>query len=331
MSRTTYDVVEEYTGNGALADYTFDFKIESLSQLLVAKYNATGTEVFKVRGDDVTYLDSVEFDATAGGGTVHLAAVVESNYTLKILLANDEPTQAYEFKNKFSFTMSRIEAALDAVMGPIQRLAYLSKRSVKLDDYDSPDTFDPTLPVGLSANTSNLIPHVITGGWAPLADWTPLADLAAAVAAAAAAAVSAAEAAASAVVAAGHASSMGVIVGAGAIAQTTFNITNNQATPASVTGLIFDYTVSRSGYIRYTIQRITTGGGATSLVETGIIFVAYRPDTATWDLIPGPSGADYAGVDFSITAGGQVQYVSSNITGTPSVSQLAFAAMTMEA
>lgn len=140
---------EEYVGAGNLADYTFDFKITSLEHLLIIVTDADYVETFNVRGSDVTYLTSVAFDAVAGGGTVTLADNLPSGHFLTILLANDAPLQESEFKDKGSFSLSRIESALDVQAGAIQRLAYLASRSLRLSDSlveSELAAFDPTLP-----------------------------------------------------------------------------------------------------------------------------------------------------------------------------------------
>ena len=136
MSRDEFDVREEYIGAGNLDTYSFDFKIEELSQLLVVEYNGTGVKTQRVRGDDTTYLSSVTFNDD-GGGTVVLAANLTTDHKLVLLLANDEPTQPYTFRNRADFTLSRISAAFDWIAGAVQRAAYLGQRSLKLNDYDA--------------------------------------------------------------------------------------------------------------------------------------------------------------------------------------------------
>ncbi len=202
MARTVFDPKEEYLGNGLLADYTFDFKIESLDQLLIVEVDDTGVETQRVRGTDTSYLSSVDFDPNDGGGTIHLTANLTDQYRLVLLLANDDPTQPFEFKNKFSFTLERIEAALDFIVGALQRVAYFGQRSVKLHDVDDVGDFDPVLPPGMQ-NAFGLIPgtKVDGTGWDDVANWTPVTDLLAAVSAAGAAAISEANAAASALAA----------------------------------------------------------------------------------------------------------------------------------
>jgi len=150
--RSTFDVVERYTGNGAVSAYDFDFKIEALTQLMVIVLDASNVEVQRVRGTDVVYLSSVTFDDQEGGGTVNLQAVLPNNYKIIILLANDAPTQNYKFRDKFSFTLRDFENALDWVVGAVQRLSWLGTRSIRLNDGDPGTAFDPQLPYPLEAD-----------------------------------------------------------------------------------------------------------------------------------------------------------------------------------
>ena len=150
MSRTTYAPKETKTGTGSLDTYTFDFKIGQLSDLLVIEVNDSGVETQRVRGTDVTYLSSVAFDANDGGGTVVLAANLTLDYNLILLLANDAPTQPYEYGNKTSFTLSSFEQALDWIAGAIQRLAYRGKQAIRIHDLDDEETFDTQLAAGVA-------------------------------------------------------------------------------------------------------------------------------------------------------------------------------------
>jgi hypothetical protein len=112
------------------------------------------------------------------------------------------------------------------------------------------------------------------------------------------------------------------------IPPTDFTITNNQSTPANVTGCLFDGSQVRGARISYCVYRNTTGGGATELSERGDIFITYKTVAGTWEIaIAGAVGN--AGVTFSITNGGQVQYTSTNITGTNNVQKITFKAETI--
>lgn len=160
--RSLYNVKESYTGNGSVSSYTFDFKIENLDHLLIIVADATGVETQRVRGDDITFLSSVTFDAVNGGGTVNLQANLPNNYQIVILLANDEPTQPYEFANKSSFSLKTIERALDFILGPVQRLTYLMNKSLKINELES-DSFNTRLPSGLSSQAGKPIVINSTG------------------------------------------------------------------------------------------------------------------------------------------------------------------------
>ena len=188
MSRTTYAPKESYTGNGATSAYTFDFKIEATTQLLVVVLNDSGVEVERVRGNDLVYLSSVTTNF-GGGGTVNLAANLTTNYTIYLLLANDSPTQVYEFRNKNSFTLKRFEDALDFILGAVQRLAFLSLGSLRISDTDDESLFDAQLPEGIATQLSKTLIVNATGDgfdYGPSAA-TITTDVAAAAASAAAA------------------------------------------------------------------------------------------------------------------------------------------------
>lgn len=152
MSRSNFTTRNEYVGTGSTKDYTFDFKITDLQHIKILVTSDTFVTTFSVKGNDITYLTGVDFNADTGGGTVHLASNLPANHHLTLLLADDAPTQPKEFKNKNDFTLKRFEDALDFMSGQIQRLAYLVGRSVKVsDNVVNAQTFNPTLPV----NTTN--------------------------------------------------------------------------------------------------------------------------------------------------------------------------------
>jgi len=143
------------------------------------------------------------------------------------------------------------------------------------------------------------------------------------------AADSAAASAASAVVAASY-------FGSGAIADTSFTIANNQSSSADVTGLSFNGALMRSAEFIAHFYRNTTGVGATELCAVVRYFCAYKTVAASWDITPIGISGDVdsstgapAGVTLSITSAGQVQYTSTNITGTAASSVMHFRANTL--
>ncbi len=150
MVRAYYAPKQVYVGTGALATYSFDFKIEATSQLLVVVINTLGVEVQRVRGTDTTYLSSVSItNPPIDGGYVVLAANLPAGYQMALILANDVPAQSYEFSNKTSFSLKRFENALDFIVGPIQRLVLRANQSLRIHDLDDEEVFNAQLPAGI--------------------------------------------------------------------------------------------------------------------------------------------------------------------------------------
>lgn len=113
-----------------------------------------------------------------------------------------------------------------------------------------------------------------------------------------------------------------------------FNLANNVSTPTNIDGLQFDFNKVNFALVNYFIQRISIGAGSTELIEGGTLRIAYKPKAKTWSIAKVNNGPDASGITFSITAGGQAQYVSSNMTGsfgTGSVSKLSYRVQTLSA
>jgi len=253
MSRSEYLVEAQYVGTGAVSAYEFDFLIGQLDDLEVVVNNASGVETQRVRGSDATYLSSVTYDAVSGGGTVNLLLALPSNYTILLLLANDLPTQPYEFRDKSSFTLRRIESAFDWLTGSIQRLTYRANRSIKTNDNTTIAAFNPMWPPFGAESMSKKIPSFSTAGtgWAPVTEWTTLPNVALAVSSAAASAASASASSASQTAAAASAAAAAVSAAAAAVsaAAATISIVGTRAAPQSITaagGIAFTGSAQRS-------------------------------------------------------------------------------------
>lgn len=97
-----------------------------------------------------------------------------------------------------------------------------------------------------------------------------------------------------------------------------------------VEGLGFDYRQVTSAVVEYLVQRVTTGAGATELIESGIFIVSYLPTSNSWSLhsVSADNPHD-SGVTFTISSEGQVQCQSSAITGTDSISRMFWRARTL--
>lgn len=110
----------------------------------------------------------------------------------------------------------------------------------------------------------------------------------------------------------------------------SFEIANNQASAADISGLKFSSRDLSQAVVEFLVTRVTTGGGATELVESGLFIVAYKPTSDAWAInLVNINSPQNSGVDFTITAAGQVQYTSSNITGTASISRMFYRVRTL--
>jgi len=89
----------------------------------------------------------------------------------------------------------------------------------------------------------------------------------------------------------------------GDIAETSFSIANNQATPANVTGLAFNNAVVRGFEVLATVEI----DAASDLYETFSLYGIQKG--ASWDMSQESVG-DSSGIVFSITSGGAIQYIS---------------------
>lgn len=113
------------------------------------------------------------------------------------------------------------------------------------------------------------------------------------------------------------------VFGPNDIAQTISPI-NNTGTLANVIGLFFDPTQVRSAIVEYSIYRASTGGGATELAETGVLYLTYFSVANRWDIANSYGGN--ANITFTMTPGGQLQYTATPITGTVVSSTIHFSA-----
>lgn len=105
--------------------------------------------------------------------------------------------------------------------------------------------------------------------------------------------------------------------GSGLEDEETFDLVNNQAVAADIDGMIVGD--EKSYHVHYYIERVTTGAGATELYQTGFGMMTKIGSDYRWTQIA--DDAD-AGIIITASALGQFQYVSTDITGTPSVSKI---------
>jgi len=107
--------------------------------------------------------------------------------------------------------------------------------------------------------------------------------------------------------------------GGGGGSSISMALANNQTSAANVTGLSINSATYIHAMMNVFISRQTDT--PTELVESGILHLVYLPKSATWDIRFQSVYGD-AGITFSITSGGQVQYVSTNIAGANYVGKL---------
>jgi len=109
-----------------------------------------------------------------------------------------------------------------------------------------------------------------------------------------------------------------------------FSIKNAQSSAANIEGLKFDNRRYTQAIVEYLVQRVTTGTGATELIESGNFIVTYNPSAKTWNIDKhNINSPENSGVDFSINSDGQVQYTSTDISGDASISSLHFRVRTL--
>lgn len=94
---------------------------------------------------------------------------------------------------------------------------------------------------------------------------------------------------------------------------TTFTIANNTVSLTNVTGLSFSGIDFRGVIIDYTVYR-KTDTALSGVAQIGELKAVFNTQSSTWLMSDTYSGQN-SGVTFSMTALGQIQYTSTNITG----------------
>lgn len=92
------------------------------------------------------------------------------------------------------------------------------------------------------------------------------------------------------------------------ILETSFSLTNNQSSPADVTGFLFNNSAVRAFEVLASVTIIATASTYESFKLYGI------QKGSSWEMSQSATG-DISGVVFTITTAGQVQYTSTNNSG----------------
>lgn len=89
-------------------------------------------------------------------------------------------------------------------------------------------------------------------------------------------------------------------------------VNNNQAAAQNIGGLIVDGTVTRSAVFKYSIYRVSS---LEEYTQTGQLRVTYKTVADSYSISDDFAGDD-SGVTFSVDSTGQIQYTSTNLSGT---------------
>lgn len=100
------------------------------------------------------------------------------------------------------------------------------------------------------------------------------------------------------------------LIGLGGGSQIKLAILNNDG-PLPVTGLLLDKADFKGAIVQFDLERFTA---TKNVQETGFLFLNHDTTDDIWRLSLS-SGLDDAGVVFSITNAGQVEYASDDLTG----------------
>ena len=119
MTLSTTTVKNSYSGNGSTTAFTYDFGINSTSELVVIIRSSTGTETTKTITTHYTVAD-----AGASGGTVTMGSAPASGETL-VLIRDTSLTQGTDYVANAPFPAETHESALDKLQMQIQEVQML--------------------------------------------------------------------------------------------------------------------------------------------------------------------------------------------------------------
>jgi len=106
--------------------------------------------------------------------------------------------------------------------------------------------------------------------------------------------------------------------------QLSQSVNNNEGTPQDVTGVLIDKVDFKAAKLEFDLHRQTD---SSNTQEIGTVYLSHDTADDAWR-ISLTSVLDDAGVTFSVTAAGQLQYVSTNIAGANYASTLKITGIT---
>jgi len=161
----------DYTGTGAVATYSFPFKIFEADDLLVTIADLTGAETVQVI--TTNYTVAVATPPSIGGSITLVAGNLTTDYKLTIR-RDIAILQSDDFRNQGEFFAENHEDTYDKSRMIDQSLVDLIRRSAQLQETDSDGGIDPVLPVAVASGIPGLNPA--KDGW----KWFTAGDFAAA-------------------------------------------------------------------------------------------------------------------------------------------------------
>jgi len=103
----------------------------------------------------------------------------------------------------------------------------------------------------------------------------------------------------------------------------SFPLANFVTVAADIEGLSLDSRFVSYAVVEYLIQRVTDSYES---VGSGVAYLHYKPMSEVWEFVVAPVTA---GVTFSVTAEGQIQYTSDDIAGVYSISRIVWRVRTL--
>jgi len=95
-------------------------------------------------------------------------------------------------------------------------------------------------------------------------------------------------------------------------------INNSQGAPANISALLFDKAIYKAAVATIDIERLTDSGNTQA---TGELRITHNTNDNIWRVSRNTS-FDISGVTFTITAAGQVQYISDTLAGASYVGRI---------
>ena len=126
MTLSTTTVKNSYSGNGSTTAFTYNFGINSTSELVVIIRSALGVETTKTITTHYTVVD-----AGAAGGTVTMGTAPASGETL-VLIRDTSLTQETDYVANDPFPAETHESALDKLQMQVQEVQEEVDRSIKI-------------------------------------------------------------------------------------------------------------------------------------------------------------------------------------------------------